>query len=81
MAGATLKKTLPGTPHFFDSDYTRARPQPRLEICIEQIRFSDSLPISSPGKFSAVFLGYTRRSYLTPAVSWRLFLPPGVAIV
>jgi hypothetical protein len=44
MAVATLKKTLPGTRHFFDWDYTRARPQPRLEICIEQIRFSDSLP-------------------------------------
>jgi len=41
LAGATLKKTLPGTPHFFASDYTRAAPVSRLEICIRQIHFSD----------------------------------------
>ncbi len=43
LAGATLKKTPPGTRHFFDSDYTRACPVPRLEICISRICFSDSM--------------------------------------
>jgi hypothetical protein len=43
LARATLKKTLPGTRYFFDSDYTRACPVPRLEICISQICFSDSM--------------------------------------
>jgi hypothetical protein len=57
LGRATLKKkTLPGTRRFFDSDYTRARPQSRLEICIGQIRFSDSLTVRAPGKSKAAFL-------------------------
>ncbi len=44
LAGATLKKTLPGTRHFFESDYTRAPAMSCLEICMGQICFSDSLP-------------------------------------
>jgi hypothetical protein len=69
------------TRHFFDWNYTRAGPQPRLEICIGQIRFSDSMSGSSPGKFQAVLLPYTRRPYLNRQFSLRLFLPPGAAIV
>src|ERR1700674_5300938 len=60
LADATLKKTLPGTRHFFDSDYTRARRMSRLEICIGQIRFSDSLPGRPPGQCKAAFLPYTQ---------------------
>jgi hypothetical protein len=43
LAGATLKKKLTVTHHFCDSDYTRAYLALRLEICIRQIHFSDSL--------------------------------------
>jgi hypothetical protein len=48
LAGVTMKKTMPGTRHFFASDYTRAGPMSRLEICIGQICFSDSLSCGDP---------------------------------
>jgi len=53
------EKNTAGDRYFFDWDYTRARPQPRLEICIGQIRFSDSLSVSPPGKVHAVCLPYS----------------------
>jgi hypothetical protein len=75
------EKKLPGIRDFFDSHYTRGGPQPRLEISIGQIRFSDSLSIRLFGKVPAVFRPYPGRPYLTPPFSPRLFLPPGAAIV
>jgi hypothetical protein len=68
LAGATLKKNLKGIHHFCDSDYTRANLAPRLEICIVQIRFSDSLPGTLLGKPKPRFAAGFRRANLTPAI-------------
>jgi hypothetical protein len=77
------EKNTAGDRYFFDWDYTRARRQPRLEICIGQIRFSDSLSVSLPGKFPGCLPSALGWGAPTPhrQFSERLFLPPGAAIV
>jgi hypothetical protein len=67
LAGATLKKKLTVTHHFCDSDYTRADWASRLEICIRQIHFSDSLLGKPQGKPSVAFSPSVNDVNLTPA--------------
>jgi hypothetical protein len=68
LAGATLKKKLTVTHHFCDSDYTRADSASRLEICIRQIHFSDSLPGRPGGEGGVAFTSQGSEVDFTPAI-------------
>ena len=62
------EKETDGDHHFCDSDYTRANLASRLEICIRQIHFSDSLPVTLLSKPKPKFAARSSQANLSPAI-------------